>query len=378
MEKNIIWYIHEYGNKTVDELPLNEVDALIFSQLAYLDYHTVLKGFSKEISFSNAYDNLMKNNSEYKGIARDNAKKVLFAMKNKKRYKNIIFQYYQYMIGENYQFGAISILIPNQCLYLNFEGTDATVSGWKEDFCFAYTYPTKSQALAGTYINEVLKNCNLPCIITGHSKGGNLALTGAMNANIFRLKNVLKIYSFDGPGLREKEFYSLKYKVVRKKFIHMIPEQSFFGVLFKQDNTVVVKSYAVGIMQHSALTWKVDQDHLVRGKQSNLSKNLSIAIEKWLHKYNESEREEITKYLFSLFETNGIKSFPELRKNKTKIINIIKSSVNMSKETKLVLLNCIQVLIGEISSQIVDDNKQKFLNTVEELKKDLFKNNNKY
>ena len=87
MEKNIIWYIHEYGNKTVDELPLNEVDALIFSQLAYLDYHTVLDDFSKEISFSNAYDNLMKNNSEYNGIGRSNAKKVLFAMKNKKRYK---------------------------------------------------------------------------------------------------------------------------------------------------------------------------------------------------------------------------------------------------------------------------------------------------
>ena len=54
----------------------------------------------------------------------------------------------------------------------------------------------------------------------------------------------------------------------------MISEHSFFEVLFKHDNTVVVKSYAVGIMQHSALTWQVDQDHFVRGKQSNLSKKL--------------------------------------------------------------------------------------------------------
>lgn len=371
MKKNMIWYINEFGNKTFDELPINEVDALIFSQLAYLDYHKILNDFSKEISFINAYDSLMEHNYEYKEISKYNARKILFAMNNTKRYRDIIFKYYQYETLKNYQFGAISIIIPNKYIYLNFEGTDGTIAGWKEDFSFSYLYPTISQSLAGIYIDKVLKDCHLPCIITGHSKGGNLALTGAMNTNIFRLKNILKIYSFDGPGVRETEFYSLKYKLVRKKLINIIPEQSFFGVLLMQENTVVVKSYATGIIQHAASTWEVDKNHLVRTSQSKLSKSLSIAVDNWLDKYSDKEKEEITKYLFLLFEENEIKSFTELRKNKIKIINIIKSSVNMSKETKLFLLSCIQVLIGEINNQIVDFNKQNILDVIDDIKNDL-------
>ena len=371
MERNIIWYIHEYGNQSFDQFPLNEVDALIFSQLAYNSYDSVLNNFSDEISFSNSYDTLIKNNKKDQGMSKDNGRKVLYTMKNKQRYKNIIFKYYRYMIGEDYQFGAISIIIPNKYIYINFEGTDSTISGWKEDFSFSYKYPTTSQSLAGSYINEVLNNCNLPCIITGHSKGGNLALAGVMNTNTFKLRKIIKIYSFDGPGLRNKEFYSLKYKLIRNKLINIIPEQSFFGVLLNQENTIIIRSYAVGIMQHSALNWKVDKNSFLRGKQSNLSINLSIAIEKWLNKYSELQKEEITQYLFSLFESNGIKSLPELKRNKFKIINIIKSSITMSKGTKLVLFNCFQVLIGEINLQIMEDNEKNFFGMIEKIKRDL-------
>lgn len=371
MNKNIIWYINEYGDKSFDEFSLNEVDALVFSQLAYNNFKVVLNNFDDQIILSSVYDKLIETNKEKNGISKDNGLSVLKAIKNKKRYSNIIFKYFKYVIGSDYQFGAISVIIPNNYIYINFEGTDATIPGWKEDFYFSFTYPTKSQSLAGKYVNKVLNKCNLPCIITGHSKGGNLALVGAMNTNILKKHRIHKVYSFDGPGLREKEFNSLKYKSIKDKLINIIPEQSLFGVLLNQENIVAIKSNATGIMQHSALTWRIDEDKLLRGKQSTLSINLSKAIDEWLIKYNNKEREIIIKSIFSLFEENDIKTLPELNKNKLKILGIIKSSFMMSKETKLVLLNCIQLLVGEITSQLVSENKKKIYYTIDKIKSEL-------
>ena len=54
------------------------------------------------------------------------------------------------------------------------------------------------------------------------------------------------------------------------------------GVLFNQENLDVVKSSEVGIMQHAANTWQVEDDRFVRTTKSALSDNLDKAIYDWL------------------------------------------------------------------------------------------------
>ncbi|RFT37093.1 triacylglycerol lipase, partial [Bifidobacteriaceae bacterium NR015] len=132
-----------------------------------------------------------------------------------------------------------------------FRGTDNTLVGWKEDFNMAFRCPIPAQESAAEYLISVTqryskyiakkasllqkissffaKSTNLKCdnrdnsnkrdnnnhdnnnnrnsspniIVTGHSKGGNMAsyATMRLDAENEKLGNLVsKIYSMDGPG----------------------------------------------------------------------------------------------------------------------------------------------------------------------------------
>ena len=64
--KNIIDYIKEYGNLTLEEYPFNNVDSLILSQISYIKFENstidiesevhLLSDFENEIAVSVSYD----------------------------------------------------------------------------------------------------------------------------------------------------------------------------------------------------------------------------------------------------------------------------------------------------------------------------------
>ena len=45
--KNIIYYMKKFGDRTLDEIPFNEVDSLILCQLSYLNYENLIVMFVK-------------------------------------------------------------------------------------------------------------------------------------------------------------------------------------------------------------------------------------------------------------------------------------------------------------------------------------------
>ena len=45
--RNIHYFIKKFGNFDISQLPFNEVDALIFSQMAYLDFSNLVGGVSE-------------------------------------------------------------------------------------------------------------------------------------------------------------------------------------------------------------------------------------------------------------------------------------------------------------------------------------------
>lgn len=59
---------------------------------------------------------------------------------------------------------------------LVFRGTDDTLIGWKEDFKLAYVREIPAHRAAVTYLEHYLASHPLPIMVSGHSKGGNLAL----------------------------------------------------------------------------------------------------------------------------------------------------------------------------------------------------------
>lgn len=368
---NIFKYIREYGEFTFDEKKVTEVDILIFSQIPYLNFEGFCSPSLDGTALSTLWEDAKKINTGTLGIAQRNAKKMLDMLSTKRRYKDLVLRDYVYYLQGGVQFGAISVVVPNDYIYVAFEGTDGTIWGWKEDFELSYTYPTGSQKMAADYLNNIIKFNGPKVVVCGHSKGGNLALVAAMNTNFVKKTRIEKIYSFDGPGLRREEFRSLNYKLTRNKLVNIIPNLSLVGVLLEQENVTVIKSNGIGIYQHDVSTWTVDRDKLKRTIQESISKTLDESISRWLYKYNYEERKEIIEGIFSILEEANIKSIYDIQENKIKsVYAILKSSIDMSKETRDVILDSMKLLVSDVGNDIVNDGKKMFHDSIDKYFKD--------
>lgn len=357
---DIFKYIKKFGDKSFSEEPVNEVDIAIFSQLSYIDFSKVESckhdvGLNLEDSWILAKE---KNKNE-RSLAHKNAIKIISEVYNTNRYKEIVVSNFFYKTTDNTQFGAITLSGIDNYLYVVFEGTDDTIAGWKEDFALTYTYPTEAQVMAKNYLTNILKTHNKDAIILGHSKGGNLALAAALDVSLFKKMRIKKIYSLDGPGLKRSEFHSLKYKLIRKKLINIIPNRSIVGVLLEQENVEVVKSRALGLTQHLPTTWIVENKSFKRAKQDKLSIRFDESINNWLDKYNYDERKFIVESVFNLFLEADIKSLNDLKITKLdNLQRLFKESKDMSDETKEVIGNSFKLLASEFSSDILEDGKK--------------------
>ena len=180
---------------------------------------------------------------------------------------------------------------------------------------------------------------------------------------------VKKIYSFDGPGIPDDIFKSMDYNMIKDRLINIIPNYSIVGVLLNQENLNVIKSDAIGIMQHEISSWKVEDDHLLRCEESSLSKELDVSIKVWLIKTTREERRQIIDEVFDIFVKSGIKTTDDIRENKIKSVNMLLKNLNgFSKETRTLFNNYMKMLIGEVGTNIINDKKKVIKEKISELK----------
>lgn len=362
MEK-IFDYVNKYGNYTFDKKALGELDMLIFSHLSYLDLSNFKDGLISEIGLS-----LKNYDVSNLGDSVKTAYKLLSLIYDKKRYKDITMFNYKYILTDDVQVGVLSLKLLNNDVVISFEGTDNTFIGWKEDFALSYEYPTKSHLIASKYVSDTLNKNNCSIYLCGHSKGGNLALVSALRLLPSKKSRIKKIYSFDGPGLPTDIFNSTDYNIIKDRLINIIPNYSIVGVLLNQENLNVISSDEIGIMQHEISSWKVEDDHLLRCEESALSKELDLSISSWLLKTTKEERRKIIDEVFDIFNNSGIKTTNDIKENKIKAARLLlKNSLNLSKETKVVFSNYMKMLIGEVGTNIINDKKKVIKEKLDEL-----------
>jgi len=333
---NIFNYVEKYGEVIFKDKKFNDIDNLVFSLLSYLDFSDTcinqgkysLEVIGKEYLSKNKYINISK-----LGIAQKEAYKLLKLVINKNRYRNLILSNYIYNTNHNMQFSALTFNISKRLKYICFEGTDELISGWKEDGEMACFFPIPSHIEAIKYVNDNIKILGPKVIIGGHSKGGNLALVSGMFVKWYKKIKIKKIYSNDGPGLRKKEFCSKKYKHIKRKYIHIVPDCSIVGVLLRNDCYSVVKSTKNNIFGHSISTWIIDNDKLIPSILSDKSKRLEKSIISWLDLHSDSERAKIIHTLFKVLDDADITVTMNLVKIKN-IINVIHNLRGIDEQTK--------------------------------------------
>lgn len=347
-------YISAYGKYKIDEKPLNEIDYCIFSILSYLNFQDIIPKYKKgtitlekacDLYFKRVDKKLLKANIY---AVKDTAS-IFEELKKTKRYKDLELFNYSYKVTFDMQFGALSIKLPNNTIFISFEGTDGYISGWYEDFQMSYKFPTLAQKEAIKYINKVTNFFTKNVIVGGHSKGGNLALTSSMYAKRRVRRKIKEIYSFDGPGLRRKELNSNKYKKIENKYKHYVPYQSIIGMLFfNNDNFIVIDSNTKYLFQHRAITWLIEDNKFKRCELSSSSKKFRKALDNWLDKLDDKGKEKFTLVLFGILNKAGINDLIEFKKSMIpNILKIIIESTSLAKEDRKMLYTCFNDLYKE-------------------------------
>lgn len=212
------------------------------------------------------------------------------------------------------QFAAVTLDLPDGAHFIAFRGTDNTIVGWREDFNMAFESPVPAQTAAAAYLTEAAAALPGPLILGGHSKGGNLALYAAAHAEPAVQARIRAIYSFDGPGLDDATMASDGYAAIAPRIRSFIPQSSVVGLLLAyHPQYTVVKSDAVGLLQHDTFTWQLLGSRFTEVSQVDAGSQLvNQTVHTWLSRVTPEQRRRFVDTLFDLLEASGATTMKEL------------------------------------------------------------------
>lgn len=346
---NLFSFIDKYGDYSFDEIAFTEVDNVIMAMLSYVDLEGIVSKNSfnpKKLSVVGE-EFFLKHNQKEKNIRTvKNAIKILRYIKDIKRYKDLLLYNYEYKFSGDNQFGALTIEINNDLIYVSFEGTDQLIGGWKEDFMMSYMFPVDSQKLAINYVNRRFWFTRKKIILGGHSKGGNLALVAGMYANMFVLNKIVNIYNNDGPGLLSEYFNSKNYKNIEDKLISIVPNYSVIGLLLNHRTDIeVIKSFRKSVLAHDTTTWVVNDLKFERTELSSFGKKFDEKLLEWLKSYELDERKTFVLQLFDIFDRAKVVSLIDIMDNKKLIFTLITESKGLDRNTKVMLKELLLLIL---------------------------------
>lgn len=353
--KTLDIYLEKYGKYTFLEEEFNEVDAMILSLLSYVDLLKIVSDTKKDkITIKEAlelfHSKYTKKEVNQNILSVRNASYLLKKVAKTIRFQNLYLYHYRYEVTMDMQFGAMCILLPTKEVYVSYEGTDSYISGWKEDFMLSYMFPTSAQKQAIEYLNRVTGIFGPKIYVGGHSKGGNLALVASMFCKSSARRKIVKVFNFDGPGLRKEQFESKEYQKISSRLVSYVPKFSFVGMLLRHaDNYVVVDSKNIKFLQHDATSWIVKDKNFKRVNISEFSKRIENGLMSWLETIDDQKREKFVSNLFDIFKKLKINDLNDIKKSKiNSIIKIIKETRNLDKESKEMMLTGFKSFYKEV------------------------------
>ncbi len=186
--QNLFDYLEWRGDLSFTRDSFNEVDNLIFSVLAYLKFDGIVpeETGADPLPLSEAARQFKeKKYRPYKDPFFKLTPALLSRAAQSERYRNVNLSGYvnQYDYENSKQFSAVVFSIYNGLHFIAFRGTDYSIIGWKEDFLMSFMDQAPSQNQAVIYMKGIIDNLPGNFYLGGHSKGGNLAVYAATQAD---------------------------------------------------------------------------------------------------------------------------------------------------------------------------------------------------
>ncbi len=363
---NIVDYIDRYGSKSFNETAFNEIDALVLSQLSYVDFSAIVCKFDSdvEISLSEAsyqFFNLHDEEEIQKKISIVyKAAMLLKQCAKTKRYKNIKLLKYENNINDKIdkQFSAITFYISRDLAVIAYRGTDTSITGIKESAMLSYMFPVPAQIEGLYYLQESGMLSQRDLIICGHSKGGNLATFAGVSCSNSLKKRIKKIYEFDAPGFPEQMINRYDYLEMKEKIFSYIPQSSIIGcMLYHSSTRKVVKSTNENIKQHQVSSWLIEDNHFeFTDETDETSKFADKYLKKLSSAVGEENIEEVFETVFDFLESSGVNSYEDFKSfDFVRLIKAINSLKNISDLQKDLIESTIKQAIREFSRLFYKD-----------------------
>ena len=362
MTGTILEYIRDHGPVSFFEEPVNEVDSLVLCQFAYLKFDGMVPDVKEnkasvtlqELRAHKDYEKLFKNTWFEKHNQR-----LFEGMLASRRFRNIKMNCYTNIIeaGWETQFSAITFLLEDGSIYIVYRGTDENIVGWKEDLNMAFLDPIPGQEYSVKYLNMVVGKLHQPFYIGGHSKGGNLAVYAAMNCPKEVQERIIKVYNMDGPSFRPQVLEKYDYKAIEEKTVKILPHSSLVGMIFEQGmNYRVVKSKAVGLLQHDPFSWNVKYGRFVdTGQVFEGQRFVNDTLNEWILSLNEEQLRVFVNTLYQVIsaaEKDNLIDFSidwqnSINSMVTAVKEVDDETKNMIKETFKALFQVTQLRVKE-------------------------------
>lgn len=365
---NIIDYIKWRGDLTMDIVPFNHLDALLFSQLSMLRLDEVLIEEGEQISLSikKAVKVFKELNIEEKyDLGLILPKEIITAfymMGESPRYKNLVLDNYVNNIcsSEQTQFSALTIDLGYNTRVVSFSGTDDTLIGWKENFNMLFVSTTAGQASSCDYLSKVSRRWR-HIYVCGHSKGANLALYSTLHVNNHVQRKIEKTIGFDGPGLIEDINEIDSFERIIKKVTFYVPDTTIIGALFDHYEEIkVVKSTEKGLYQHDVFSWEVlGTDFIYVDDRTEESKHIEQKIKTMISEIDEATRVRLVNEGYKILSSDTADTLTKLYGEKFRIVkDYLASDPSIQKAYKKIFL---EILRDKIMRDAIYDNIKGFI-----------------
>lgn len=352
-------YLDYNKNRSFKDFAFNEADIICLNELGYFCFEELDASidFSKDV---NLHEVLMpyvtgEKPFNHSFLVTEERVKLLQKVVASKRFVNLNLSDYVNDVDAEYerQFSAMVFTLPEINHHqLVFRGTDDTMIGWKEDFKLTYVQEIPAHRAAVAYLEAYFEKYAGKVTVSGHSKGGNLALYAVAHVNDLLREQIEKVYMLDAPGLQEKGLESDGYKAIRERVTVIRPEESIVGIMLYNDiDPIVVKSNASGIMQHAVTSWQFNEETgelILAERQTDLSQNLEKTFKQWMKELSSQELKILFDILFDTLMSSGIHSINDVtidREFGAKLATSIASFYSIGTEKKLLLAKSAKLFL---------------------------------
>ena len=364
---NLITYVQQYGAQIFEDKSLTDIDVLVLTEIAYLPFDEIVPK-SCDVTEAISLEQLGKEFGQIKEKQQElnpfmitsERIELLEVVSKSQRYKEIkVFGFLNDIDDDlTKQFAAVCYQWEEDKRWIIFRGTDETLIGWKEDFMMTYSDLIPAQTDAIEYLKEQAETFSGTLNVSGHSKGGNLSLYASAMQDEAVQNRIEQIYCWDSPGVHRSILGTEGYQRVVSKAKRYIPQDSIVGLMLEsQVPYQIIASQGVGISQHSALMWNIEEDQFE--KMTEITKNSQLTdqtFKQWTEVVSDEELKLFFDTFFELFFEMGVETVNDVYQNFMMYMQqFFEKAYKMDTEKREVLLR-VGHLLFQIRYEIWKEN----------------------